>query len=147
MVIDHHVFVKNNLCELVDHQRKLLAKVEAAESHLKNNLTETLMALIKCMQDEKVLSDKMQHETHIQIVKMIQSQEARINKMEIELTQMAAGIQLLKSVSQHTNFMVDTVKSKQEDDSKDIYFLVDNEKKGGRDTQSNMLEYFNCKTT
>nr|GMC66631.1 hypothetical protein Iba_chr02eCG7510 [Ipomoea batatas] len=106
MVIDHHVFVKNNLCELVDHQRKLLAKVEAAESHLKNNLTETLMALIKCMQDEKVLSDKMQHETHIQIVKMIQSQEARINKMEIELTQMAAGIQLLKSVSQHTNFML-----------------------------------------
>nr|GMC66577.1 CTTNBP2 N-terminal-like protein [Ipomoea batatas] len=34
-------------------RRKLLAKVEAAESHLKNNLTETLMALIKCMQDEK----------------------------------------------------------------------------------------------
>nr|GLL41999.1 hypothetical protein Itr_chr12CG16040 [Ipomoea trifida] len=85
LAIDHHVYIKNNLHKLPNHQRKLLAKVDKAKSHLQNSLTETLTTLIKCMKEDMVLSKKMQQERHVQQVKLIQSQETRINKMENEL--------------------------------------------------------------
>nr|GMD45454.1 CTTNBP2 N-terminal-like protein [Ipomoea batatas] len=125
----------------VENVDTFIKKTVEIETQTEKNLTHTLMTLLKSMKEEKVLSEKMHQGRHINQMKLIHSQETRINKMGIELVQMAARIQLLKSFSQHTNVMINTVKSKQEDDSKAISFLVDNAKRGIRKTQSNLPKY------